>query len=346
MVGAADEIHDSDGVDAAAMRLAIAQAEPVSIRRAASPNPAVGAVVVTVDGSKFSGVTEAFGGAHGEIVAMRAATDGGADLTGCTVYTTLEPCNHQGRTGPCTEALITARVARVVIGMLDPDPLVSGTGVARLRAAGITVAVGTCADLVASQLEYYLHHRAHGRRPFVTLKLASTLDGRTAAPDGSSQWITGAEARADTHRLRAEHDAIIVGAGTVRADDPTLTVRHVDGPDPKRFVLGSIPEGAAVLPAETLSGSPEEVLVALSQSGVLSVLIEGGAGVAHSFHQARLVNRYVVYVAPALFGGDDALGLFHGKGAPSIADLWRGTFRSVDRLGDDLRIVIDAPPSG
>jgi diaminohydroxyphosphoribosylaminopyrimidine deaminase / 5-amino-6-(5-phosphoribosylamino)uracil reductase len=328
--------------DAAIMGLAIETASPVSIRRAASPNPAVGAVVVTVDGRKFRGVTEPFGGAHGEIMAMRAATASGADLAGGTVYTTLEPCSHHGRTGPCTEALITAGVSRVVIGVLDPDPLVSGIGVARLRAAGIAVDVGVCADAIALQLEYYLFHRTHARRPFVTLKLAATLDGRSAAPDGTSQWITGIDARSDTHRLRAEHDAIIVGAGTVRTDNPTLTVRHVDGPDPQRFVLGAIPDGAAVLPATSLRGSPAEIISQLVQRDVMSVLIEGGAAVAHAFHHARLVNRYVVYMAPALFGGDDALGLFRGSGASSINDLWRGTFRSVDRVGPDLRVVIDA----
>jgi diaminohydroxyphosphoribosylaminopyrimidine deaminase / 5-amino-6-(5-phosphoribosylamino)uracil reductase len=336
---------DADvAADAKAMGLAISTASPVAIRRAASPNPAVGAVVITADGHTFAGVTEAFGGAHGEIMAMRAARIGGAELAGSTVYTTLEPCNHQGRTGPCTEALIAAGVSRVVIGLLDPDPLVSGTGVSRLRSAGLVVDVGTCADEVANQLEYYLYHRTHGRRPFVTLKLAASLDGRTAAPDGSSQWITGDEAQADTHRLRAEHDAILVGAGTVRADNPTLTVRHVDGPDPRRFVLGAVAAGAAILPAESLSGPLDDVLDELGRHDVLSVLVEGGATVAHAFHTAGLVNRYVMYLAPAMFGGDDALGIFRGVGSPTMAALWRGTFRSVDRLGNDLRLVIDAPP--
>ncbi len=335
-----------DDADIANMTLAIETASPVATRRAASPNPAVGAVIVTSDGHRFVGVTEPFGGAHGEIVAMHAVTSGGGQLAGSTIFTTLEPCNHQGRTGPCTEALIAAGVARVVVGVLDPDPLVSGAGVARLRAAGITVDVGVCAEAIGVQLEYYLYHRSHARRPFVTLKLASTLDGRSAAPDKSSQWITDPAARADTHRLRAEHDAIVVGAGTVRADNPTLTVRHVEGPDPRRFVLGTIPDGAAVLPAESLAGSVEEVLAELGRRDVLSVLIEGGATVAHAFHTARLVNRYVMYVAPALFGGDDALGLFRGSGAASLADIWRGSFRSVVRVGDDLRIDIDAPTIG
>lgn len=323
------------------MALAIAAASPVTVRRAASPNPAVGAVVVTADGRTYRGATEPFGGAHAEIVAMRAATNESASLLGAAVYTTLEPCNHQGRTGPCTEALIAAGVGRVVIGIPDPDPLVSGSGVARLRNAGVQVDVGVLGDEVTEQLEYYLHHRKHNRRPFVTLKLAATVDGRIAAPDGTSQWVTGEAARADTHRLRAEHDAILVGAGTVRADDPALTVRHVDGPDPRRFVLGSIPPGAAVLPAEQLSGNPVDVLTELSRRDIVSVLIEGGATVANAFHSAGLIDRYVVYLAPAFFGGDDALGLFRGSGAATMSELWRGRFRSVERLGDDLRLVID-----
>ncbi len=328
------------------MAIAIDTASPVAIRRAASPNPAVGSVVVVADGRVFAGVTEAFGGAHGEIVAMRAATVAGESLSGATVYTTLEPCNHQGRTGPCTEALIAAGVRRVVVAVSDPDPLVSGTGVTRLRDAGIQVDIGVSAEAASQQLEYYLHHRTHNRRPFVTLKLAATVDGRTAAPDGSSQWITGEAARADTHRLRAEHDAILVGAGTVRTDNPSLTVRHVDGPDPRRFVLGSIPAGSAVLPAESLRGTPAEILDELSRRDVLSVLIEGGATVANAFHAAGLIDRYVVYLAPALFGGDDALGVFRGRGKGTMADLWRGRFRSVDQLGADLRLVIERAGEG
>jgi diaminohydroxyphosphoribosylaminopyrimidine deaminase / 5-amino-6-(5-phosphoribosylamino)uracil reductase len=322
------------------MALAIESASPVHIRRAASPNPAVGAVVVTADGRSFAGVTETFGGAHGEIVAMRAAQSAGGDLAGSTVYTTLEPCNHHGRTGPCTEALIEAAVARVVIGLVDPDIQVSGSGIERLRSAGIKVTSGVLAELVATQLEYYLHHRRTGR-PFVTLKLASSLDGRSAAPDGSSQWITGIEARTDTHRLRAEHDAILVGAGTVRADNPTLTVRHVEGPDPIRVVLGSVDPLAAIHPCISMTGELSNVLDQLGGTGVLSVLLEGGATVAAQFHGAGLVDRYVMYFAPVLFGGDDALGLFRGSGSSTMSDVWRGTIRSVQQFGPDVRVILE-----
>ncbi len=177
------------------------------------------------------------------------------------------------------------------------------------------------------------------------LKLAATLDGRTAAPDGTSQWITGEAARADAHRLRADSDAVLVGAGTVRADDPSLTVRHVEGPDPLRVVLGSAPAGARVHPALELGGDLGDVLDELGRRGVLQAMVEGGAAVAHDFHAAGLVDRYVLYVAPVVFGGDDGRATFAGLGAPSIADVTRGTFGQVIRLGDDLRIDLDPAAS-
>jgi diaminohydroxyphosphoribosylaminopyrimidine deaminase/5-amino-6-(5-phosphoribosylamino)uracil reductase len=177
----------------------------------------------------------------------------------------------------------------------------------------------------------------------VTLKLGATLDGRTAAPDGSSRWITGEEARTDVHRLRAESDAVLVGAGTVRIDDPSLTVRHVAGPDPQRVVLGRAPAGARVHPAVELSGSPDEVLDDLGRRGVLSVLVEGGATVAHDFHRAGLVDRYVLYLAPALMGGDDGAPMFRGAGAPTLGDVWRGRIVDVRRLGEDLRVEVEGP---
>ena len=322
--------------DDEAMARAITAA--AAVRASTSPNPWVGALVQARDGRFSEGATEPPGGRHAEIVALDALR---GHTDGATVWVTLEPCSHHGRTPPCADALIEAGVRRVVVGIEDPDPNVSGRGVARLREAGVEVSAGVCREQVEAQLAPYLKHRRTGR-PWVVLKLAATLDGRTAAPDGSSQWITGEMARTDAHRLRAESDAVLVGAGTVRADDPSLTVRHVEGRDPLRVVLGEAPADAKVHPAIEADGPIDELLDYLGRSGVVQLLVEGGASVAHDFHAAGLVDRYVLYVAPAFFGGDDARGLFAGAGAPSIEGLWRGRILSVDRLGDDLRLEVGA----
>jgi diaminohydroxyphosphoribosylaminopyrimidine deaminase/5-amino-6-(5-phosphoribosylamino)uracil reductase len=326
------------------MRRAIGLAE--AVRTQTSPNPWVGAVLVSAGGIEVDGATQPPGGDHAEVQALRRARDAGLDVRGATVVTTLEPCSHHGRTPPCADALVEAEVARVVVGVPDPDPQVAGRGIELLRAAGVEVEVGVLAGEVERQLAPYLHHRRTGR-PRVTLKVAATLDGRTAAADGSSRWITGEEARVDVHRERAGHDAVLVGAGTVRADDPELTVRHVEGPDPLRVVLGSAPEGARVHPCLELSGELGDVLDHLGGSGVLSLLVEGGPAVAHAFHAADLVDRYLVYVAPALLGGDDGRPVLAGAGAPTMAAAWRGRFTSVERLGADLRLEVDRtdPPA-
>jgi diaminohydroxyphosphoribosylaminopyrimidine deaminase/5-amino-6-(5-phosphoribosylamino)uracil reductase len=316
------------------MRRALALASTARI--VAHPNPWVGAVVVPGD---HEGATGAPGSAHAEAAALAAAGDA---ARGATVYTTLEPCSAfpGKRTPSCADALVAAGVARVVVGIEDPDERVRGRGIARLRDAGIEVTVGVAEDEVREQLAPYVTHRTTGR-PFVLLKLAASLDGRTAAPDGSSRWITGPEARADAHRLRAESDAVLVGAGTVRADDPELTVRHVDGPDPRRVVLGAAPAGARIHPCDEVSGDLGEGLDRLGREGVMQVLVEGGATVAGAFHRAGLVDRYVVYLAPVLFGGDDGRGVFTGAGAPTIDDVWRGRIVETTTLGDDLRVVLE-----
>ncbi len=306
----------------------------------AHPNPWVGAVLRTVDGSIFEGATSAPGGPHAEAVAL-AAAEGAAG--GATVWTTLEPCAHHGRTPPCVDALIAAGVARVVVALEDPDPRVDGQGLQRLRHAGVDVVVGLGAEGAADQLAPYLKHRRTGR-PWVVCKLASTLDGRTAAADGSSQWITGPEARADAHYLRAESDAVIVGAETVRADDPSLTVRLVEGPDPIRVVLGRAPVGAKVLPAVELQGDLGDVLDRLGKQGCVQVLVEGGAAVAGAFHRAGLVDRYVVYLAPTLLGGDDGRPVFAGPGATTLADAWNGRIVSLRLVGGDLRVELATHP--
>ena len=314
-------------------------------RRVVSPRPWVGAVVVPAGTTEprepgFVGATDGRTGPHAEIVALDAA---GAAAAGATLYTTLEPCAHHGLTGPCADAVIAAGIRRVVVGLVDPDDKVAGQGIDRMRAAGLDVEVGVAAAAVADQLGPYLRHRRTGR-PYVVLKLAASLDGRTAAPDGTSQWITGPEARLDAHRLRADSDAVLVGAGTIRTDDPTLTARlpadelPVGFEQPRRVVLGSAPASAKAQPVLEMSGPLPDVLDDLGRQGALQVLVEGGAGVAHELHAAGLVDRYVLYLAPALFGGDDARGLFAGPGAGSIADVWRGRIVSCRPLGADLRL--------
>ncbi len=313
-------------------------------RIVAPPNPWVGAVLATSSGVAYEGSTRRPGGPHAEIVALRHA---GSAARGATLWVTLEPCNHHGRTGPCTEAIIAAGVSRVVVAVEDPDPQVGGSGIEHLRQAGIEVEVGVGQAEVEAQLEPYLVQRRTGR-PYVVLKSAASLDAATAAADGSSQWITGDEARRDAHRLRAESGAIVVGAGTVRADNPALTVRGVSAPDgvavsqPLRVVLGDAPADVAVQPCLSWNGDLAQLLDELGDKGVLQVMIEGGANVAHSFHQQGLVDRYVMYIAPALMGGSDGLSILNGPGAATIGDIWRGEFVDIKRLGSDLRLDVVA----
>ena len=312
-----------------------------AVRADTSPNPWVGAVIVPAgDEPAALGSTQPPGGPHAEAVALDLA---GESARGATVYVTLEPCSHHGRTPPCADALIAAGVARVVVGVEDPDPLVVGRGIAALKAAGIRVDVGVAAGEVEASLAPYIAHRRRGT-PWVVLKLAATLDGRIAAPDGSSKWITGPEARADVQELRAESDAVLVGAATVRADDPALTVRtgpeqtEGEGAQPLRVILGKPPEGARALPALVHDGDLEPLLADLGSRGVVQLLVEGGSRVAASFHRKGLVDQYVLYFAPALMGGDDGVPLFSGPGTPSMAELWRGRIASVRQIGPDVRI--------
>ncbi len=322
-----------------------------SVRHLTSPNPWVGAVLVASDGRVYTGATSPPGGPHAECHALVAA---GAAAEGATLVTTLEPCNHQGRTGPCTEAIIAAGVSRAVIGVRDPDPAVSGAGEARLRAAGIEVIVGVRHDAVSRQLQAYLHHRRTGR-PWMVAKLAASIDGRTAAPDGTSQWITSLEARTDAHRLRAVSDAVIVGAGTVRTDDPSLTVRHWTPPggrvwsdgreptgvvQPRRVVVGSAARGARVHPCLQWEGSLDDLVVRLGADGATQALIEGGPAAAGAFVRAGLIDSFVVYLAPALFGGDDGAPILSGPGAESMTGIVRGSITAVERLGPDVRIDV------
>lgn len=315
------------------MSLAISEAEKA--RFISPPNPWVGAVLDTGDGL-FYGHTQSPGQGHAETQALARA---GKSSIGSTLYVTLEPCSHQGKTPPCVNAIVEAGVKRVVIGLVDPDRRVRGTGIAYLKSHGIEVIENFKADEVKAQLAPYLKQRATGL-PWVVLKLAVTLDGRIAARDGSSNWITGEAARHRVQLLRAQSDVVVVGANTIREDDPLLTVRLPGvSRTPVRVVLGRIPPDARVLPAEEFLGTPIELLTHYGRKDVLQVLVEGGAQVAKSFFMGDLIDQYVFHIAPALFGGDDGVSAFSGAGAEKIDDISRLNLRSVTTLGSDVEIV-------
>lgn len=332
------------GVDDELMDLAICAAS--NVRTSTSPNPWVGAALRVADGRTFVGATQPPGGAHAEVMAINAALAAGADLEGATLASTLEPCSHYGRTPPCASTIAASGISRVLIGVLDPDSKVCGKGVDILNAAAVEVSVGVRHSEVTAQLLPYLTHRKTGR-PFVVCKLASTLDGQTAAPDGTSKWITSDLAREDVHRLRSECDAILVGAGTVRADNPSLTVRDSNGVDagrqPLRVVLGAVDPTAKVHPCWERSGELEPILDEIGAKGVVQLLVEGGAAVAGAFHRAGLVDRFVVYVAPVLLGGDDGSPLLAGSGASTMTRATRGHLESVAQFGPDVRLIYTPP---
>ena len=295
------------------------------------PNPRVGCVLLADDGSVVAeGYHRGAGTPHAEADALASA---GAAATGTTAVVTLEPCDHTGRTGPCSEALAAAGVRRVVYALADPEPGHGGGG-DTLRAAGVEVEAGLCeAESFAVNRGWF--HGVRHQRPFVTWKFATTLDGRAAAADGTSRWITGPAARADVHRLRARHDVVLAGTGTIRADDPALTARDEhDAPLPRvrqplRAVMGegSIPPGSKVLDdaAETLhlrTPLPHQALQELFALGRRDVFVEGGPTVAAAFLRAGLVDEVVAYVAPVLLGA----------GPASVTDLGIATIADAVRL--------------
>ena len=325
-------------LNASALMLdAIAEGEKARFH--APPNPWVGALVVDGSGAVIAtGHTQVPGESHAEVQALAAA---GERAAGATLVVTLEPCCHVGRTGPCTEAIVAAGISHVIVGTMDPDPRVAGGGVAALRAAGITVTTGVEIEAVRAQLAPYIWQRVTGR-PYVVAKIASTLDGVVAMADGTSQWITGPEARRDGHVLRAQSQAIIVGAGTVRSDNPTLTARLGDVVlSPLRVVLGSAPEGAAVRPCCERTGSLGAVLDELGEHDVVQVLIEGGPSTISAFLDEGLVNHVVWYQAPAFAGALDTVGALRGLTTGTLAQLRRARFTGVRQLGDDIRIDVE-----
>lgn len=317
------------------------------------PNPRVGAVVTDAAGRVLGeGLHRGAGSAHAEIVALAQA---GAAAAGGTAYVTLEPCNHTGRTGPCSTALLASGVARVVYGQHDPNPQASG-GAAALRAAGVTVEAGLLADEARRLNQAWTFAVTRGR-PRVVWKFAATLDGRSAASDGTSQWITGPAARSDVHDLRAQAGAIVVGTGTILADDPALTVRRPDGAlverQPLRVVLGarSLPDTARVLDesAPTLQLASHDLTDAmqlLADRGVRQVWLEGGPTLAAAFLSAGLVDEVVAYLAPALLGaGHSAVADF---GVSTIDEALRLRPYDISTVGPDIRVraTIDSSRKG
>ncbi|MCM0020188.1 MAG: bifunctional diaminohydroxyphosphoribosylaminopyrimidine deaminase/5-amino-6-(5-phosphoribosylamino)uracil reductase RibD [Tagaea sp.] len=324
------------------------------------PNPAVGCVLV-MDGTVVGrGWTQQGGRPHAETEALARA---GSAARGATAYVTLEPCSHHGKTPPCAEALIGARVARVVVACRDPDPRVDGRGLAALRSAGIDIVEGVSrAQAEALNAGFFLRLREN--RPFVTLKLAGSLDMRLATAGGESKWITGEAARARAHRLRAEHDAVLVGSGTALADDPALDARLSGLGDPRRVRVVAdgrlrTPLSAKLVatartqptwiltrgdsPALTASGvelvrpetmEPRDMLAALAARGITRVLIEGGGALAASFLRAGLADRLAIFRAGIAIGGD-GLPALAGLGVAALAGAPRYRLESVERVGDD-----------
>ncbi|WP_285753442.1 bifunctional diaminohydroxyphosphoribosylaminopyrimidine deaminase/5-amino-6-(5-phosphoribosylamino)uracil reductase RibD [Lentzea sp. NBRC 105346] len=321
------------------MALAIAESERV--RGTTSPNPPVGCVIVDRDRKPVGfGATQPPGGRHAEIMALH---DAGERARGGTAYVTLEPCSHWGRTPPCTDALIEAGVKHVVYAVADPNPEAAG-GAEVLRKAGITTADGVLREQVEKgPLRAWLHFARTGR-PHVTWKYAASLDGRVAAEDGTSRWISSEVSRAEVHELRTKIDAIVVGTGTVRADDPALTARDADGMpldrQPLPVVVGhsDLPAGAK-LEATALhvrTHDPDEVLRLLAGKGVVDVLLEGGPTLAGAFLEQDRIDRVVAYVAPVLLGAGPAA--LKDAGVSTITDAVRLDVEEVTMSGPDMRI--------
>lgn len=338
-----------------------------------SPNPMVGAVVVKDGAIVGEGYHPYVGGPHAEVVALDAAGEG---AKGASIYVTLEPCCHTGRTPPCTDAVLRAGIARLIAAVEDPNPAVSGQGFARLQEAGIAVEVGVC-EAEARALNAAFFTWVTQGRPLGILKAGMSLDGRIATRTGDARWITGEAARRRVHQMRTEVDAILVGAETALRDDPLLTARDVDAPrQPLRVVADSrarlplthqlvrtarevptLVATTAATPADriaALQGAGVEILTlegpgprvdlralaeALAKRDVTSLLIEGGGTLHGAALEAGIVDRVALFVAPLLLGGTDAVPLLGGAGAATLSEAWRVTDVTVERVGDDWLIT-------
>ena len=338
-----------------------------------APNPMVGAVVVNRGRVVGRGYHEAVGQAHAEV---NAIDDAGPLAKGATLYVTLEPCNHTGRTPPCTHKIIDAGISRVVVAMQDPNPDVEGNGNRYLQDKGLKVDVGIGENRARRMNEAFVKY-IRTKRPFVIVKCAATLDGRIATRTGDSKWVSGEASRAYVHRLRHAVDAIMVGMGTVETDDPSLTTRLEDGPgsDPKRIILDSnlsisrdarvlhldsaaetwIVTGPAVSDQDIQALASDDVriikvplknggidldhlMVELGRAGVASLLIEGGGKVIASALQAGIVDKVNLFYAPKILGGDDGVPICRGNGPANMADSIGVKNIEIHRFGNDVML--------
>ncbi len=333
-----------------------------------SPNPMVGAVLVKDGRVVGEGYHRRAGEAHAEIVALQRAAE---EARGATLYLNLEPCSHFGKTPPCAPALIEAGIKRVVVGMEDPNPMVKGRGLEMLRTAGLEVVVGALEEDCKRLNEAFFKY-IQNREPFVILKVAATLDGKIATPDGESKWITGEKSRRFVHHLRNEVDGLLVGIGTILRDDPLLTTRVRAGRDPIRIILDShlrIPEKAKVIetnPEKTILATSEQaskervesfekngvrvlildtfeekinlksLLKKLGEMEVMSLLVEGGSEINGSFLTLGLFDKMFLFLSPKLLGGDQSPGIFGGRGMERLEDSVRFDQLRVKRVGEDF----------
>ncbi|MDQ1146382.1 diaminohydroxyphosphoribosylaminopyrimidine deaminase/5-amino-6-(5-phosphoribosylamino)uracil reductase [Bacillus sp. SORGH_AS 510] len=337
-----------------------------------TPNPVVGAVLVK-DGQLIGlGAHLKAGEPHAEVHAIQMAGEKAKDAT---LYVTLEPCSHFGKTPPCSDLVIRSGVKKVFVATTDPNPQVVGTGIERMKKAGIEVDVGLLQE-EARELNKIFFYNIQTRLPYVTLKTASSLDGKTATVAGESMWITGEQARADVHQFRHQHDGILVGVNTIMKDNPSLTTRIPSGgKNPVRIILDTYlrtPHQAKVItdqeaPTWIVTGSDvdsekverfkeygveiihmktstisiKELLVVLGKKGITSLFVEGGSEVHGSFLKEKAFQQVITYIAPKLIGGKGAPTLFGGQGIEKIAQAVSLNIRQVDRIGNDLRIIAE-----
>lgn len=350
------------------MNIALDLAE--SVQGQTSPNPPVGAVIVKNGAIIGVGIHMKSGQDHAEIIALKMA---GREAENATMYVTLEPCSHTGKTSPCVDSLIQAKLQRVVIASIDQHHQVAGRGIKRLRDANIAVEENVLVERANELYEPFFHY-IQDKLPYVTLKTAMTLDGKTATEIGDSKWITGEQAREDVHRYRHSHDAILVGVGTVLADNPRLTTRLQHGRNPVRIILDThlrTPLHAHVVTDEQSptwifvnnSVSKErikhygaydqvrivqlqkaeidinEVLHYLGKHDITSLFIEGGATINGSFLKAGVIQKYLCYIAPKIIGGKHAKSSIGGEGITKIAEAFKLNIKSIEKIGKDIKII-------